>query len=503
MQPTQPIWLLLLIFLASSWLMHAQVDTVSLRITQAPAFRADTTAVPVAIIADSLTEIAALQFSVNWNTEELTFDRIELGANPLELLSNSYSVKDTGTIALLKVADFDTDGSFQVAPGDTLFQLYFIPQKTEGFAAIDFSGFLEPEFTSGGTFQTRPFRLTTGGIQLYEAVYPGDTNADGVVSVDDLLNIGLAFGATGPVRPFSSVEWAKQYAIAWKDSLPESQLDLYHVDANGDGRIDSLDLEVVRANLFSVRSEWSEARPTGEARTSGAQLVFDTIQLQAGQITGVPLMVGTDIAPIDSIYGIRFSVRYPPGNLDPRSLFFDSSDSWLGTNNTSIIGIQAHYPDQNRLDVALSRTDQQALTGFGELGKLYLEPSSSSATEPARIVLQTRDIQVVSPHEIYDSLTTAEQELIVTSETTSVIEPIWAKELKLFPNPTTNGRITIQHPSPAFTAIELRAPDGRLIQWYTPSDRVLELSGLPAGIYYLRILHQQEWITRPISLSTP
>lgn len=78
-------------------------------------------------------------------------------------------------------------------------------------------------------------------------VWPGDTNYDGIVNQYDLKNIGLHIGAAGPVNtnsgqftPFRVNDWGVNTS---------GGIDLKHVDANGDGVINSLDEMVLIANF--------------------------------------------------------------------------------------------------------------------------------------------------------------------------------------------------------------------------------------------------------------
>lgn len=86
-------------------------------------------------------------------------------------------------------------------------------------------------------------------------MFPGDANNDGKADHYDLLPIGIAYGKTGPPRFFPSLDWVPQTAQAWAPKvLPVSQIDLGFVDCNGNGKIDSLDIQAIALNYDSTQN---------------------------------------------------------------------------------------------------------------------------------------------------------------------------------------------------------------------------------------------------------
>jgi len=86
-------------------------------------------------------------------------------------------------------------------------------------------------------------------------MYPGDANNDGRADHIDVLPIGVAFGQNGPPRDPALLDWIPQLAEPWMPLvLPVSQIDLAFVDCNGDGTVDSLDVEVIALNYDSTQN---------------------------------------------------------------------------------------------------------------------------------------------------------------------------------------------------------------------------------------------------------
>ena len=86
-------------------------------------------------------------------------------------------------------------------------------------------------------------------------VWPGDTNNDGAVNMQDLLPIGLCMGEVGTARPNTiAATWYGQYADDWDDPFERPGFDLKHIDTDGDSVITALDTAAIRANYGSLHS---------------------------------------------------------------------------------------------------------------------------------------------------------------------------------------------------------------------------------------------------------
>ncbi|MEM7574623.1 MAG: hypothetical protein AAF433_17085 [Bacteroidota bacterium] len=101
------------------------------------------------------------------------------------------------------------------------------------------------------------------GAQL---IFPGDLNNDGIANHLDLLSLAVAYGQTGPPRPDATLVWVPQETEFWDAFLPVSGVNLAFVDADGNGLIDSLDLDGIVANYDSLQTDALPA-PTPYALT--------------------------------------------------------------------------------------------------------------------------------------------------------------------------------------------------------------------------------------------
>ncbi|WP_420460891.1 T9SS type A sorting domain-containing protein [Neolewinella sp.] len=84
-----------------------------------------------------------------------------------------------------------------------------------------------------------------------------------------------------------------------------------------------------------------------------------------------------------------------------------------------------------------------------------------------------------------------------TSSTSNIIVMVHEEEatasLRVYPNPVTNGWLTVLMPETYRTSrIELLSSDGRVVAIYHKDDTLIQLLGLPMGLYTLRVSGELE-----------
>ncbi|MEL7423023.1 MAG: T9SS type A sorting domain-containing protein [Bacteroidota bacterium] len=88
-----------------------------------------------------------------------------------------------------------------------------------------------------------------------QLLFPGDMNNDGIANHLDLLPLAIAYGTEGPPRPAASFDWFPQKSTPWDIGLPVTGIDLSFVDADGNGFLDSLDLDAIAINYDSTQTD--------------------------------------------------------------------------------------------------------------------------------------------------------------------------------------------------------------------------------------------------------
>ncbi|MFN0274384.1 MAG: hypothetical protein ACKVPJ_01460, partial [Chitinophagales bacterium] len=159
---------------------------------------------------------------------------------------------------------------------------------------------------------------------IYNCVWPGDGDNNGVANSDDILAIGLSYGNTGTAREDMSIGWYAHAADAWGTSLPDGTNDKY-VDGNGDGTINDDDTAAVSANYASTHTVVSLKTE------AGIPLYVEDpgIVLPSGY-NELKIRLGDAANMVDAIYGLRFSIQFEGESIEPESVSVHFDDSWFG-----------------------------------------------------------------------------------------------------------------------------------------------------------------------------
>ena len=317
-------------------------------------------------------------------------------------------------------------------------------------------------------------------------VWPGDTNDDGIANHLDLLNIGLAYGATGPERFVQATNWAGQPAPRWSDSFSD-ELNYKHADANGDGLVFMDDIAVIQANYGETRE--SPGSTPGEdsnevIATEGDPSIFVDLpeigMLPSGAAFSVPVILGSENRSVESVYGIAFTIEYDANLIDPNQLRLSVPDSWLGDAEEDLLTIQKAYPDEGKIEIAISRTDGQSVTGYGVVALM-------SGIIVDLVGLRTTKVKVSKVRAIRPDNTIIPIYPDERSTIISDIDDLSSDAITVFPNPT-NGVLSWTLPSSERVVnIELLNVQGKRIQQYTADASTIDISNFPEGIYFLRL----------------
>lgn len=293
------------------------------------------------------------------------------------------------------------------------------------------------------SFYNSCFTLPMGNpeVCLTDCIWPGDLDANGICNNLDVLDWGVSAGHTGESRSFLFSGWLPQDGEHWgKTGLLNT--DARHQDANGDGTINTYDRLVIEENYGRTNETYTD---WGGYSISGPEIqltrLFNPLTSPDELVApGEKFMVRFDVAdwPVDSIYGIAYSIRYDPAvvtleqilNIIPKSSYLvDQSDLY-------------YAQQEGRLDIAITKSDQQNVpfSPF-ELGKLMFTVNA----DPDQMTYPDTTVIVVQNIKAY----LADGTLLIPGSmslfvpygfTTGVdIEEKPIHELQVSPNPTTNN----------------------------------------------------------------
>ncbi|MEL6276265.1 MAG: T9SS type A sorting domain-containing protein, partial [Bacteroidota bacterium] len=420
------------------------------------------------------------------------------GSNPLAINQNTSFTPTDSTFGISWISSGQS--GVTLPPNTTLFSLCFSPVAVEGTTELSFDSYLPPEFIQAGTVVLFPFNMVDGSVTVIAAevqsMLPGDTNRDSLVNANDLLNIGLGFGQTGPSRPNASTEFSFQSAPIWTFSTPVSAVNYCHVNTDGNTIINSIDAAVLEANFGQSMLGLWELPVIEQSGVNMPTIYVDSEPVMGGQLASVDVFVGDSDEPVGPGYGVAFSIQIPPDLVDLESVAVSYGGSFLGND---LLTFDAFYPNQpGLLEIAATRKDQtNAETNGGKICSITFRPVASTASYNLDWLITP--YRYIDNQENATALAQAISQIIVEG-TVNVNEPSWASELIVSPNPiVNNGFLYIEGVHHSVRMIELVAADGRLMQEYNRDNTTpIDLRKLPNGQYYLRFISQEGTVTRKL-----
>jgi len=270
-------------------------------------------------------------------------------------------------------------------------------------------------------------------------VWPGDANNDGVADNLDLLAIGVGFGSTGPTRFPATNNWVGQPAYSWQQSLASS-VNYKHVDCNGDGVINQDDTIPLVQNYGLVHPLKPFPPP---ANAIDPYLYFDLVIDTVGtsQTLQIPLNLGTAAIPMDSIYGIAFTITYDTALVKADSVSLDFNSSWLGSGN-DLLFIQHNDPVNGKLYAAVTRTSHTDTSGYGPLAVFTIVTTdnvSGKLLTPLydTLYFELGEITAIDHLEQWRPVQPLNDSIII-EDLTAISDPDeWMERISIYPSPAS------------------------------------------------------------------
>jgi hypothetical protein len=238
---------------------------------------------------------------------------------------------------------------------------------------------------TSGAWQTTPGGSLDGLLTVFsdalppppastDSVWAGDANSDLIADVSDPLAVAVAYGISGATRPSATITWQAEYCADWVDTFTNG-VNMKHADCNGDGTVDTFDL-----NAITVNFGLTHLRGGPKEKTTGVpDLYFDVtgIAFTPGTSVSVPIKLGTFASPINDFYGLATTINIGGIALAaPATISYASS--WPGNSGNTIRF--ARNAGNEELAWAYARRDHQEISGEGILAHLnFTVPSLAIA----------------------------------------------------------------------------------------------------------------------------
>jgi hypothetical protein len=461
----------------------------------------------VEIRAIDISGLSGMQFSMNWNPDALNFlgvenyifeDQTQTG---LSFSPFDEAAEDGALRFLFFSDDFVSGESFL---DDTpLFELCFEVLSLSGIEPVDITNTpIEIEFID---INNSPMNVSTSGgeIIIIEPLWPGDTDNNGIVNQYDLLNLGLAYGASGPARTLST-DWTPFYLEDWGESTPTSTVDFKHIDTDGNGQINSLDTVAIAHNWGSLTDFWNEEEEVGFQEpvpqnnlTLNAPFYIQSDTVAVEETVSLNIILGEESNPVIDVYGLAFTITFDPEVVVPGSVHANFENSWFGTPNQDMITIYKEDYEVGKLHVAITRIDGQDVSGYDKLGEMNITIKDVIFRAPLE--------EVIFGIEGVKMINVSEQEIQVEpvptvsyiDTTTDTYAPDLANKVKVFPSPASD-KIYLSATELEIISFEIYTPNGELIKKIEHESEI-SVKELPSGIYLLKIFSNEGLILKRIS----
>ena len=471
---------------------------VELSIANAVVAKGESICIPISV--SNFEDIVGAQFQLRWDT--MAFDYLGVqGFGISQITEANFGTTQTDSQGRLTFSWVDNALEGQtLAPNSTLFELCLQAKGPEDTLSLQIDTSLVAVEFVGKTLGLLPFTIKDGVILVSQQVWPGDTDINGVVNGFDLLNIGLGFRSTGPARVEASSDWEGQLASAWDKETSQGEVNYKHVDANGDGRIDSLDVEVLNLNwgrTFATDNSpgfgWSPRSSDGTSLYLGIDTIYPGANLE------IPIYFGTEAEPAQEVYGLAFTIVYDPAILVAGSVSLDLNDSWLRGMGDGLISVVQQDAARGKIHVAISRIDQQNISGFGVIARsaVTIEDVIFGVRGDEDVIFEIEDVRVIDAQESTLPVS-PESSTAIIDVATSTLNYLSEQLIKVYPNPV-GDLLQLEIPVDLrLQQIQLKDYTGRILQVWGDEQQRLSVQNLRPGWYHLEIITEEGIIIKRI-----
>jgi|GEM_PF-2805786 len=202
-----------------------------------------------------------------------------------------------------------------------------------------------------------------------DCVWPGDVNRDDRVFHDDFIiaRYGINQGFVGPERVYPSSRFKSFNAMDWMTPITAIS-NAKHIDCYGDGEADLADRFVVRDNYGKQTPSALPFTPVLPPTTDQG-ITFDLFKNRIEEnspllsrvfvVNRLSILINPDLASI--ISGISFSIYFDETYVDVEGINFNNFPNTFFETGSDEEIMYAYIPEENRIDIAISSSTNDAL----------------------------------------------------------------------------------------------------------------------------------------------
>lgn len=387
-----------------------------------------------------------------------------------------------------------SDGSADVSTSSILYTVMWntIPAQTTLLASNLSSGNYDCLITDANGCSAT---LTVAVGDSCDYVWPGDANDDAVANNVDILDIGIANGATGTVRANASTNWIGQPSTAWGQTLM-SGTDYKWVDCNGDGAINPTDTNAVVQNFGFTHNNRLGAAPVYNATLPDLSVVLNQSQIGAGSSATLNINLGSSAVPATNVYGLAFTLNFDGTQIDAATFHMNENGSWMGTAGNDLMGVVLRpATGSNSVQVALTRLDHNNANGFGNIANMAFTATNdlNGSGNTQNVLFSISNVTLISANEtamqantVSDSITVMDPALLSAGAN---LNP--ETRFAVFPNPVNDNATVLVPEMYSATANEIVLTDasGRIIrsEKFSGTKFTFNCESVAAGMYFMSV----------------
>ncbi len=344
-------------------------------------------------------------------------------------------------------------------------------------------------------------------------MFPGDTNNDGIANYYDVLPIGLAYNSEGPPREIPNINWMPMEFFLWGQILPFSGVEYGFIDCDGNGMIDSLDVEAIAQNYDQMQLEANPPPMPYE--------LPDT--LFTSNVPGLNISFSVDTAMVTDTFFAQIILNFPgPGDIEPAlglafGLEYDADlvkDSLTVifpdtiANDLMFVSAASNFisfyrlPQEGRIEMGAAGRGQNVFNGNRIVANVrFIVDDVIIRSIEKEFAFTFTDVLLINNQErVLEIGTFSDTIVLIDTSTVLVKEVNLDNEIQVYPNPASNY-ITIESRNLFLKDILIYNQLGQVVlaSKITDQHRIhLNIKNLPHGIYFAKILTDKGILTKKI-----
>lgn len=331
-----------------------------------------------------------------------------------------------------------------------------------------------------------------------QLLFPGDLNNDGEANHIDLLPLAIAYGQIGPERPGATFDWIPQETFFWELSLPVTGIDLSFVDADGNGILDSLDLDAIPINYDSTQTGaipvpepylLPEIFEVDELPT----LILDINQDEVGAGDTIEVSISLNI-PDPTVFplsnpptALACLITFDPTYINEEAIFYepDSSADDLMYVAASVNSVDfGRSPNSGTIEFACGGRGEGALRMSRPIGKFKIVIEDMILLEGDPDFMITDQIMINLNEQLIDLQSQTDGLLVSVAA-----DPEKQVDIEGFPNPTRGVIVICPAEFADPSTISVYNETGQRFNLnFVPVNEMcwqVDLTVLPEGIYWM------------------